>query len=182
MLIHCVEVVEDARQNFAASAKVEAPLPSLPAAPRKGSHNCSTHSSRLPRKLLAASEIFAEYNNSPQAGTSYTANTSVVGTSESTSSRGTPPTLTDATSLSISSPRTSAPPSRNQLLVPEIHTPPRKRRATVSDNSPIAIHRDSEMSPSKIREKSRSHGNLLQQRIASLTQLEAEFNKRESLA
>ncbi|XP_006462561.1 hypothetical protein AGABI2DRAFT_193680 [Agaricus bisporus var. bisporus H97] len=171
------KVVEDACQNFAASAKVEAPLPSLPAAPRNSLHNHSTRSLRPPRKVVAAAEIFAEYNNSLKADTSHSADTSVVGNSEPSSNQGVSHTPSGASSSSILSPPTSATPSQNQLIVRKNHTPSPKRRATVSEDSPIAIHKDAEMSPSKRRDKTRSHGNLLQQRIASLTQLEAEFNK-----
>jgi hypothetical protein len=65
-------------------------------------------------------------------------------------------------------------------MISSIRTPSRQRRATVSENSLLAINRETEMTPSKRREKSRSHGNFLQQRIASISQLEAEINKRES--
>lgn len=60
------EVVEDARQNFAAS--VSTPLPPLPVAPvaRPSSENRSqTSSTRIPRRILAANEIFVnEYDTS----------------------------------------------------------------------------------------------------------------------
>ncbi|KAF9450563.1 kinase-like protein [Macrolepiota fuliginosa MF-IS2] len=168
-------VVEDARQNFAASAKVDAPLPSLPAAPAKprdGSHNRSARSTRLPRKVLAASQIFADYNNSLMVDASSSANTSAITSDVLTSSAS-----VETPSGSILSRPATADPSQSQFVIPEIHTPSRQRRATVSENSPVAIPRDAEMSPSKRREKSRSHGNFLQQRIASMTQLEAEINK-----
>ncbi|KAJ3572947.1 hypothetical protein NP233_g2751 [Leucocoprinus birnbaumii] len=172
-------VVEDARQNFAASAKVDAPLPSLPAAPRNVSNGRSNRSSRVPRKVLAASQIFADYNNSLVAETSSSANTSALGSFDATSSSsGSPAASTAQTTPSGSAcPPASTELPKTPLVIPEIHTPSRQRRATVSEDSPIAFHRDTEMTPSKRREKSRSHGNFLQQRIASISQLEAEINK-----
>jgi len=68
-----------------------------------------------------------------------------------------------------------------QLLV---QTPSRKRR-TISEDSPVAILKDNVMTSPKGREKSQSHGHFLQQRIASISRLEAEINelnKRESLS
>jgi len=66
-----------------------------------------------------------------------------------------------------------------QLLA---QTPTRKRRTTVSEDSPVAVLRDTVMTPSQGREKSQSHGHFLQQQIASISRLEAEINKRESLS
>jgi serine/threonine-protein kinase GIN4 len=73
-----------------------------------------------------------------------------------------------------------------QFQVPEIHTPSRqKRRATVSVTSPVAVEKlapeattsDLGASPSKRREKSKSHSDLLNKRIVPMAVLEAEINK-----
>ena len=74
----------------------------------------------------------------------------------------------------------------SQFQIPEIHTPSRqKRRATVSVTSPVAVEKlvpaatTSEVgaSPSKRREKSKSHSDLLNKRIVPIALLEAEINK-----
>ncbi|KXN82862.1 MAP/microtubule affinity-regulating kinase 4 [Leucoagaricus sp. SymC.cos] len=171
-------VVEDARQNFAASAKADAPLPSLPVAPRNVLNGRSTgRSSRLPRKILAASQIFADYNNSLMTDGSSSANTPALVTSDATSSNRSSVTPAETPATSVPSAPTSTEPAKTDFMIPEIHTPSRQRRATVSMNSPVSIHRDAEMSPSERREKSRLHGNFLQRRIASISQLEAEIDK-----
>ncbi|TFK40865.1 hypothetical protein BDQ12DRAFT_648195 [Crucibulum laeve] len=156
------KVVEDAKQNFASSSVArDVPLPSLPIPPlsRNTSQKNSNRSSRLPRKILAASQIFTEENvQSIGADQSMMSNTtSMYANANNTSTVN---NLTDEEGPSE---------GRSQLLVPEIHTPSRQRRATVSTGSPEATP-----SPSKRR---RSHGNLFQQRIARLSLIEAELNK-----
>lgn len=82
--------------------------------------------------------------------------------------------------------------SQTQMQIPEIHTPSRQRRATVStrspepaesqvrrpafDDAPLLTQVDGG-SPSKRKEKSRSHGNLFQRHIAPILVLEAELSK-----
>ncbi len=149
-----------------------------PSARRSASHDHSNRSSRLPRRALAASQIFAD--NNLVVDISNSVSSSGPTTSDATSSSG-PPVTPAETTGSMFLPSASAEPAQTKFIIPEIHTPSRRRRATVSQDSPVAINKNAEMSPSKRREKSRSHGNLLQQRIASLTKLEAEINKRELL-
>ncbi|GLB38202.1 putative protein tyrosine kinase [Lyophyllum shimeji] len=160
------KVVEDARQTFASSSTHElTTLPSLPVAPLSRSHsrNNTNRSSRLPRKILAASQIFANEND--QIGSDHANATGSYATANDTS--------------------TDPAEGRSQLQLPEIHTPSRKRRATVSICSPekapqTPMNLDAESgSPSKLREKSRSHGNLFQLHIAPVSMLEAELNKPE---
>ncbi|KAF5382497.1 hypothetical protein D9615_003045 [Tricholomella constricta] len=158
------KVVEDARQTFASSSTHElTTLPSLPVAPLSRSHSRTNRSSRLPRKVLAASQIFAHENDQsawdlPNATGTYA--------------------IHNDTSTDLAE-------GRSQLQLPEIHTPSRKRRATVSICSPEKAPKtpsnlDAEAgSPSKRREKSRSHGNLFQSHIAPVSMLEAELNKPE---
>lgn len=167
-LIFYSEVVEDARQTFASSSTHElATLPSLPVAPlsRSASHNRTNRSSRLPRKVLAASQIFTDdddrsaFDLSNITGSYATANNTTTEQSE----------------------------GRSLLQLPVIYTPSRPRRATVSICSPektLQTPPDMDIetgSPSKRREKSKSHGNLFQLHIAPISFLEAEINKRESV-
>ena len=159
------EVVEDAQQNFASSSTHQlAPLPPLPLAPlthSTSSNRETNRSSRLPRRMLAASEIFTDDT------AEYTANsTGAFATANTT-------TVTD-----------DVPSGGPSQILPEIqiHTPSRQRRATVSGRSPEApLNLDLSFetgSPSKRREKSKSHGNLFQRHIAPVSFLEAELNKR----
>lgn len=161
--------MEDARQNFASSSSHHlAPLPPLPLAPlsRSTSHNRNTNrSSRLPRKVLAASQIFSDEND--RSVTDYTMTS----------------TASDALATGNNTAANETAPSegRSQLL-PEIHTPSRQRRATISmcspERSPHTPPGVDSGSPSKRREKSKSHGNLLQMHITPVSMLEAELNKR----
>jgi serine/threonine-protein kinase GIN4 len=68
---------------------------------------------------------------------------------------------------------------KSHLQIPEIHTPSRPRRATVSTRSPEPSGQVSgiEGSPSKQKERSRSYGNLFQMHIAPISLLEAELSK-----
>ncbi|KAJ7451595.1 hypothetical protein FB451DRAFT_702631 [Mycena latifolia] len=153
------QVVEDARQNFASSSKEVTPLPPLPLAPlsRATSQTNTYRSSRLPRKVLAASQIFADPADSSQNMSSmHAAANSTVANAD----------FSEGTS---------------QILT-ELHTPTRPRRATVSARSPepadAAFDIDVETgSPSKRKEKSRSHADLLQRRITPVALLELEIAK-----
>jgi len=155
------EVVEDAQHNFASSSTHQlAPLPPLPLAPisRPASRNRDTNrSSRLPRRVLAASQIFTDHTED------YTANSTGANTTPNT-------TIDDAVP--------SEGPSRSLPEI-EVHTPSRQRRATVSGRSPetpLNLNLDTG-SPSKRREKSKSYNNLFQGHIAPISFLEAELNK-----
>ncbi|KAG6853053.1 hypothetical protein C0991_007197 [Blastosporella zonata] len=162
------KVVEDARQTFASSSTHELKtLPSLPVAPLSRSQTRSNRSSRLPRKILAASQIFANPNDP-----SYN--------------------LSSVTNSYATATESSADPAadRSQLQLPEVQTP-RKRRATVSICSPEKAPKTlaspqpvtGSPSPSKRREKSKSHGNLniFQLHIAPISMLDAELNKTDQL-
>ncbi|KAJ6461646.1 hypothetical protein DFH09DRAFT_582339 [Mycena vulgaris] len=153
------QVVEDARQNFASSSTEITPLPPLPLAPlsRTTSQTHTYRSSRLPRKVLAASQIFADPADSSQNMSSMNAaaNSTVANAdfSEGTS----------------------------QILA-GLRTPTRPRRATVSARSPepadVSFDIDVETgSPSKRKEKSKSHADLLQRRITPVALLELEIAK-----
>ncbi|KAF7348357.1 Protein kinase domain-containing protein [Mycena sanguinolenta] len=160
------QVVDEARQNFASSSREVAPLPPLPLAPlsRAGSHsraasqaNNTYRSSRLPRRVLAASQIFADL----PADSSL--NTSVNAAASSTVANA---DISGATSPTLSRPR----------------TPTRQRRATVSVPGPAdaSFDLDAETgSPSKRKEKSKSHAALLERRITPVAQLELEISKRK---
>ncbi|KAG6817007.1 hypothetical protein H0H87_000903 [Tephrocybe sp. NHM501043] len=145
------KVVEDARQTFASSLTRELKtLPSLPVAPLSRSQTRSNRSSRLPRKILAANQIF----NNPDDPTYDFSNAS--------GSYATDPVT--------------------EIQTPEALHTPRKRRATVSicspEKSPMVPSTPVESSsPSKRREKSKSHGNLFQRHIAPVAVLDAELSK-----
>lgn len=174
LLIECflvrLEVVEDARQTF--STGKEAPLPPLPLPPATRTTNLSSsqtrsnRSSRLPRRILAANQIFSESGDQSTEMSSFV--TSVYASPDTSTS---PDNLNDSSALSV----------------PQLQTPSRQRRATVSTRSPdpvvsgpIEPSFDIENgSPSKRKEKSKSHGNLFQLHIAPAATLGAELDKRK---
>ncbi|KAF9468652.1 kinase-like domain-containing protein [Collybia nuda] len=162
------KVVEDARQNFASSSTHQlAQLPPLPIAPvsRSASQSRTNRSSRLPRKVLAASQIFSDENDRSVLDYTMSSTTSPANATINT-------VITDDT----------APLEERSQLIPEIHTPSRQRRATVSTGSPGALLNMESDSPSKRREKSKSHGNLFQKHIAPVSLLEAELSKLDAPA
>ncbi|KAH6912813.1 CAMK/CAMKL/MARK protein kinase [Coprinopsis sp. MPI-PUGE-AT-0042] len=146
------QVVEEAQAEFAAMAPKKeyslppAPLPSSrPQARRK-------RSTRLPRKLLAASQIFDE-NGQPSPVTSPAPPSSYSGP-------GTPRSGSTAPTTQNTSVVTSPPSAiSTNFVIPEILTPSKqKRRATVSARSPgplisgkFAEDMDSSMSTSELR-------------------------------
>ncbi|KAJ7689156.1 hypothetical protein B0H17DRAFT_643200 [Mycena rosella] len=167
------QVVEDARQNFASSSTEVTPLPPLPLAPlsravshsRAASQTQTYRSSRLPRKVLAASQIFAD----PAADSSQSQNLSSM-TSMNAAANSTVANMdfSEGTSQILAG------------LAPR--TPTRPRRATVSARSPepadASFDIDAETgSPSKRKEKSKSHADLLQRRITPVALLELEIAK-----
>ncbi|KAJ7784292.1 hypothetical protein B0H16DRAFT_1491934 [Mycena metata] len=148
------QVVEDARQNFASSSREVTPLPPLPLAPLSRGTSQNYRSSRLPRKVLAASQIFADPDQSQ--------NTSL--DAAATSTVGNPADLSEGTSQILAGLRT---PTRT-----------RPRRATLPDAADMSLELDVETgSPSKRKEKSRSHADLLERRITPVAQLELEIAK-----
>ena len=177
-LVPITEVVEDAKQNFASSSSAQdLPLPPLPLPlARNASQN---RTSRLPRRVLAASQIFQsdeDGNVSPMDQSMVSTGNSTYLSVNNTSRCGikSPPvdTFTGAQSPSPNQ-------TKSHLHVPEIHTPSRQRRATVSSRSPEATKQvfDGEGTPSKQKERSRSYGNLFQMHIAPISVLEAELSK-----
>ncbi|KZP18621.1 hypothetical protein FIBSPDRAFT_933382 [Athelia psychrophila] len=151
------QVIEHARQNFvSASTATVAPLPVPPS--RSSSQNRTTRSARMPRKVLAASQIFSP-DGSCEASTSI----STFLAAEPSSFDKTLPTI----------------PSEATCDFFAASTPPRKRRNTVVTRSPELKKQESfdiDASPSKRREKGRSLGNLLRP-IQTIERLELELQK-----
>jgi len=171
-----IEVLEEAKQNFAAaSAPKDVPPPALP--PPLSRNTPANRSTRLPRRVLAASQIFQSDENGnitamvDQSMASYnsgflTANDILISST---------PAPTPATKTVISTGAEIPVETQNQFQIPEINTPSRqKRRATVSIGSP-ATKRPVDTSPRK--EKSKSQTNLLGMHIVPISVLEAEMNK-----
>jgi len=145
-------VVEETRHNFAFASRTITPPPMLPLSPPISRSNSQVHglnasrsSSRFPRRVLAANEIFC---NDPDAPLS----------------PGRSPLADHSNSfLGHMSPNDTGFP--HSAVLPAINVPahtPRKRRATISTRSPKVDENDIDTlaSPSKRREKSRSQGNL----------------------
>jgi serine/threonine-protein kinase GIN4 len=178
-IVPITEVVEDAKQNFASSSSAQdLPLPPLPLplARNASQKRCS----RLPRRVLAASQIFQADENgnvSPMDQTMVSTANSYL-TVNDTSRSSINPTPADTSIIEPKSP-SPAEATGSQLQIPEIHTPSRQRRATVSTRSPEPAEQvfDTEGSPSKQKERSRSYGNLFQMHITPISLLEAELSK-----
>ncbi|KAF8125694.1 hypothetical protein EV363DRAFT_617266 [Boletus edulis] len=178
------KVVEETCQNFASTSVIPpAPLP-LRSLSRSSSqyHGTSTtpistiqisnnnnntlnasRSSRLPRRLLAANEIFAE-STDPSAQLS------------PAPSRG------EDASSSVSYIHAPEPSALALPSISMVMQTPRRRRATISTRSPAQTRAGSttsdifEGSPSKRREKSKSQSNL-DRHIQDVAKLELELNK-----
>lgn len=173
MLIHetMLGVVQDASQNFVSSSTHA--LPALPVAPPSRqlslsqSQTRSNRSSRLPRKPLAANQIFVDGYEDRSFNTSYFA--------------------------SMASPRSSVllTPERSTILeessvhfasLNETATPPRPRRYTIVTRSPkpSQVSRSTEIdieSPSKPKDRWRSQGDPLQKHIAPKEWLNLEIER-----
>ena len=172
-IVPVTEVVEDAKQNFASSSSTQnLPLPPLPLPLARNASQ--SRSSRLPRRVLAASQIFQADENgnvSPMDQTMASTANSTYLTNNDTSGSSINPAPVE--------PKSPSPPQRrSHLPTPEIHTPSRQRRATVSTRSPGPTEQasDAEGSPRQ-KERSKSYGNLFQMHIAPISLLEAELNK-----
>jgi len=177
-----IEVVEEAKQNFAsASVDKELPLPPLPPPlPRTQPHS---RTSRLPRRVLAASQIFQSDENgniTPMTDQSMVSNSnSAFLTAHDIAVPSTPaPVVTRKLSPDTSSAPTE---NRSQAQIPDVQTPSRqRRRATVSTGSPMQGRTDgldAKGSASTRKEKSKSQSNLLDMHIVPIADLEAELNK-----
>lgn len=179
-------MVEDARQTFAESSTA-GPLPPLPLAPvsRRASLSRSQRSTgRMPRKILAANQIFADGYESgflDQSGlwsldksgsSSYFADGKSELKSPIPNINDTLPTIPSEQPSVLSNPQSPS--------MPE--TPSRRvRRATVVTRSPEPARKkpslEIDTSPSKRREKSRSQNDLIRP-ITPVTKLEFELQKR----
>ncbi|EAU85877.2 CAMK/CAMKL/MARK protein kinase [Coprinopsis cinerea okayama7 len=146
------EVVEETQANFEAMAPQEFSLPPLPV-PLPRSQSRQNRSSRLPRRVLAASQIFDENGQPSTADSSFTSNKASMTSStqhcpppppSAYTGPGTPRRISGSSgpSQEISvhphasgSPLVSA--ASSNFVIPEIVTPSKqKRRATVSTRSP----------------------------------------------
>ncbi|KAG2138634.1 uncharacterized protein EDB93DRAFT_1090613 [Suillus bovinus] len=167
-------VVEETRQNFAFASTSITPPPALPLSPpisRSNSQalnaNISRSSSRLPKRMLAANEIFCDDPNAPLSpGRS---------------------ALADQSNLlsGYMSPDNSGFTQRAGVSTINVlsQTPRRQRRATISTRSPKADENDMDGlgSPSKRREKSRSQGNL-DRHIRPVDKLEFDLTRETVVA
>ncbi|KAI0923171.1 hypothetical protein AcV7_005759 [Taiwanofungus camphoratus] len=174
-------VVEDARQNFAASTSSAGPLPTLPVAPIscRTSLSRTNRSSRVPRKILAANQIFID---GFESGSMDQTTTSIDRTSgyfaDEKAGSNTVEVVND-TLPTIPSEQPSHVNEVQSLAVPE--TPSRRRRATVVTRSPEPLRKRVSLeintdSPSKRREKSKSQNDLARP-ITPVTKLEFELKR-----
>ena len=199
-------MVDEARQNFAASTGPNPTPAALPIAPvsRRSSYSRSNKGNRIPRKILAANQIFVDdyepdtfaRNSSmlscdrsaasmsplPSPSCMNTTHFTINQTLPTIPSEGPSSILDTSRSYVTESPARagSAGPSTVIANAPP-QTPTRRRRATVVTRSPEdgrkALSLELDMSPSKRREKSRSHGDLLRP-ITPITKLEFELERR----
>lgn len=177
-----LEVVEDARQNFAVSA-AHTPLPPLPVAPiaRPSPSDRSNRSNRVPRKILAANQIFVDEYDSSRLDDS-------LGSSVNSSQPGGIHTTQLKSMFDDSLPVIpSEGPTRMSIAQQEVDvpgTPQRnRRRATIVTRSPEAPRRkpslELDISPTKHKEKSKSQHDLGRP-ITPVTRLEFELQQRKS--
>ncbi|KAL0578154.1 hypothetical protein V5O48_003820 [Marasmius crinis-equi] len=158
-------VVEDARESFTTGPP--AILPPLPLPP--ASRSRSNRSSRLPRRVLAANEIFSDTSmlESSFVDQSMSSHVASICTSPTVAQTSEKKEQKEESPVTLPEPRT---------------TPSRPRRATVTTLSPERVATDPfelNDSPSKRKEKSRSHGNLLQRHIAPPSELAAALNQAD---
>jgi serine/threonine-protein kinase GIN4 len=158
--------VEDARQNFASADMTERPLPPLPVSPmsRSTSHSRANRSNRIPRKILAASQIFAHDPDHEQSMS--TILTSTYATADNIN-------LNDSLPLPIAG---------ESHLSDLVTQTPRARRATVSalsepinDQYPVDADK---RSPSNQAEKPKFQANLIRH-ITSVSRLDLRSRQRE---
>lgn len=150
------KVVDDARQNFFPPPVVSRPGTPKPAPLRPSTQNRSNRSSRLPRRVLPANQIFADDLDHLLPS---------------------PTMMSYVTSgYDVSVEDTSSPVDQE---IPLSYTPTKKRRATVSASSPEASLGQSG-TPSERKEKSRSHADLLQRHIAPISTIDVTLVRRVS--
>ncbi|THH18203.1 hypothetical protein EW146_g2746 [Bondarzewia mesenterica] len=161
------KVVEDARQNFASSNVTQLPpLPIAPPVPRSASRNKTGRAARLPRKVLAASQIFQQ-----------DVDQSLVNDYRmSTTSTSTSPVAN--VTLCFPDHTLQALPSEELSQVLGVgQSPPRVRRATVTGRSPEKNAIIEAESPSKRKEKSKSQNDLLSRPITAIAKLQFELER-----
>ncbi|KAJ3756239.1 hypothetical protein EV360DRAFT_85137 [Lentinula raphanica] len=130
--------------------------------------NRSNRSSRLPRRVLAANQIFSESGDQSAEMSSFV--TSVYASPSTSGSAGNAGNTNAIPDLSVS----------------QLQTPSRQCRVTVSTRSPDTVvsgpmdscFDNDHGSPSKRKEKSKSQGNLFQLQIVPAAALGAELDKR----
>ena len=195
------EVVEDARQNFNASTSA-APLPPLPVAPAARSKSKSNsnelsrsqRSNRVPRKILAANQIFVNEYESGSAGLSPLtssfdhSNITSLQTSFAASQRenslmndDTLPTIPSEDERSRVEPVMFTPNKNRARRATVVTRSPEPKQVKVGERERPSLEIDTELatsSPNKRREKSRSQ-NDLGRAITPVTQLEFEIERRE---
>ncbi|KAI8994232.1 hypothetical protein BD414DRAFT_576788 [Trametes punicea] len=190
------KVVDEARQNFAASTS-SGPLPPLPLAPvsRRSSSNRSQRTNRVPRRILPANQIFVnEYESgvydrstasasaSPLPSPSFLNTMNFADHSLPTIPSEMPSRVSQDHSRSYAAEHSAevhgAGETATGLAVPE--TPSRRRRATVVTRSPETKRRppslEIDTSPSKRWEKSKSYSELARP-ITPITKLEFELER-----
>ncbi|KAG7445820.1 kinase-like protein [Guyanagaster necrorhizus] len=150
------KVVDDARQNFFPPPVVSPPGTPKPAPLRPSTQNRSNRSSRLPRRVIPANQIFADDPDHLLPS----------------------PTMTSFVTSGYDISVQAASNVVDQEL-PLVCTPTKKRRATVSASSPEASLGQSG-SPAERKEKSRSHADLLQMRIAPISTMDGALVRRMS--
>lgn len=187
------EVVEDARQSFAASAPTTA-LPPLPVAPSRphsramdrtlnSSVDRSLRPNRLPRRILAANQIFVNEYESGEISPSCTSEffNSAPPSAAHNGSFG-----IDHTLPTIPSEANSPAPAIRELPVTPNKSRTRTRSHTVVTRSPEvkkerpSLEIDTTASPSKRREKSRSQ-NDLSRAITPVAELELQIERSKIL-
>ena len=184
VMAHCghlsLEVVEDARQNFAAS--ISTPLPPLPISPvarhsqiMPGSpENYSSRSSRIPRRILPANQIFVDDYDTNHADQS-----AVVSLSQEEA----PVKRRSVIDLSIPvvlSENSATPQETTEAPTTPIQT--RVRRATIVTRSPEVDGRrpSLEVDTDTQREKSKSQHDLGRS-ITPVNKLELELEQCQFL-
>ena len=157
-----VEIAEQTRQNFAIASPTRQPVSALPIPPPMSRASSVNRTSRLPRKILTASQIFScDGSMDPTASSSF----AFVEVSPSV----------DKTLPAIPADDSTA--SSSFLVV----SPPRARRAAITIRSLEGLKTQDNFdldtgSPSKRKEKSKSQGNLLRP-IQTIERLELELKK-----
>ena len=157
-----VEIAEQTRQNFAIASPTRQPVSALPIPPPMSRVSSVNRTSRLPRKILTASQIFSSDGSmDPTASSSF----AFVEVSPSV----------DKTLPAIPADDSTA--SSSFLVV----SPPKARRATITIRSLEGLKTQDNFdldtgSPSKRKEKSKSQGNLLRP-IQTIERLELELKK-----